>query len=240
MSSMRSFGSVDLSRKGLESLYYLSKAIASSNSNYPKKSIKISSNMYDGLRPLFCDFANNSFHFHSKVLLEELSKKLELVDPVIADFCDCHSSFYVNWHSDSSDFDPLSSNRHDISFFSETRRCLKIYFKMPLSFLDLKIKVPGSNSVRLSGFNKISYFDVRLYHKTYFSIFNIHIDNLIPNFIRHFYDRIEQYIISTASSLALFRYTQFANVYFLVYEDAPIFREYEQRERRRASEQISN
>ena len=185
-----------------------------------------------GIRPNFLA-RNKELQCNLYEIAHYLSNKLQLENPILSVYGDLHSCFSVTWHEDRSTFN--ENLLADMPFFEEKRKLLKFYIKLPLSYLDLSIKSNSRISYIKSSCNEISYFDVRCTHRTYVTI---------PKQLQHSFVFFLSNLVNRLLSVALKRlgginWPKSSNLYFLIYEDCEIFREYEKRELSRAYSQLS-
>lgn len=225
------FGTVQLDRDSRKILLKIINAAVKHSKFTPTGSVFLGKYV-KGIRPNFIASDQELFRYLKELSLY-LSKALELENPVLSIYGDLHSCFSVTWHEDKSSF--CKNMMTDKIFFEEERRLLKFYIKLPLSYLDLSVLRHSRKYYLRSMSDQLSYFDVRCTHRTYISFPKI-IGGPLSFLISDGINRILSVIIKRIGGI---NYPKSSNLYFLIYEDCPVFRQYEQRELVRANTQLS-
>lgn len=183
-----------------------------------------------GIRPNFIA-SDQILLQYLQELAEYLSKSLGLRMPVLSVYGDLHSCFSVTWHEDKSSFNESSAS--DICFFDSKQRLLKFYIKLPLSYLDLSVSSNSRKYFLRSTSNELSYFDVRCTHRTYVVVPEF-MQNSVVLAASEFVNRVLSFFVKRIGGI---NWPKSSNLYFLLYEDCPVFREYERREIARSNAQ---
>lgn len=226
-----SFGSVHLDNKSKQLLSKIINTSISHSKFTPSGSIFFGKYV-KGLRPNFIA-SSQDLHNYLKELSIYLSKKLKLENPILSIYGDLHSCFSVTWHEDKSTF--CENLAADSDFFNEKRKLLKFYIKLPLSYLDLSTSLNSRKFYLRSSSEEISYFDVRCTHRTYVSLPK-QLQNNTFLFVSNLINKMLSALVKRVGGI---NWPISSNLYFLIYEDCPIFREYEKRELARADSQLS-
>ena len=231
------YGEITLNAKSKKLLKNLKQYLLKKKLNYPRKEILMGGIYIKGVRPYMMKYQSHELNFILKQLADELGVILNLSNPIIPDLADLHDFFPVNLHADISIYSESSQNEVDKMFFSTEKKCLKLYFKMPFSFLDLLVKRNDNNECNFlhSNKNQIAYFDVRARHQTYLSLFKNQSNHYFLNKLSL---RINSFLVKLHRKIKGVNFKYFGNFYFLIYEDCEIWRNYIEIEKDRSINQI--
>ena len=224
------FASLNLNNEEKELISKINKILLKKVKKYKNKRIKFKNLIFKGLRIDFGQRVNSTeLNENLLKLSKHLAKKLNLKNPKLSIYNDFHSIFAVTWHQDNSIYS--SDHPKHEEFFNENKDILKFYIKSNFSFLDLMVKDKNNNLFFLKSNNeKIGFFDVRNYHQTYISV----PFNLSTQFLYRFTKLLNRILVKLSTIFRGFNIAYSSNFYFIIFEDCPIFREYEINEIKRA------
>ena len=229
-------GEIILNSKSKKLLKLLKQKILNKKINFPREKILIEGHIHQRCKTIYDEISNSEINLILKELADELAVSLNLSNPVMPDLADLHDFFSVNLHNDSSIYSESSQSEADKMFFSTEKKCIKFYFKMPLSFLDLLVKRNENDELYFlkSNNNQIAYFDVRSKHQTYFPLFNSGSKDFFLNKLSLL---INSYLVKLHRKIKGVSFKYFGN-FCLIYEDCETWRNYIEIEKDRSLKQI--